>query len=434
MSRSKYWLAVIWFSIVGSIVLVQSGQYKGTMYKPTSSKPDLVIELTGRYYVGVKHLLAGNPALKNILPQLEQAFRKIHRNGIQLSSIPVLAELPGRETALRELRRIAENQDKVTGAGDITIFQKLYTEGSDALDSEERLTLERYGWLGKLALSQDKPDTDPERRAVLKSASRTVLILGIYLISIIVFLLGGLVLLIVAIVRWIKGKLKSRLLIPDNPGSPLLESFAIFSVLSIVIPFLILKIAPGFSIAAFISYILFMLLSIPWLLIHGAGWKDCRTALGWNLGKGFFREIGSGILGVIAGLPLLFCALIAGAILSRLTGVVPHQHPGINALGRSPILLFIAVCVWAPFTEETLFRGALYGYLRRSLSWVVSGIISGLIFAMFHPQGWVAAPVLGTVGFILAAIREWRGSNIASMTAHAMINGMAALVVSFGLS
>jgi membrane protease YdiL (CAAX protease family) len=156
-------------------------------------------------------------------------------------------------------------------------------------------------------------------------------------------------------------------------------------------------------------------------------------AFGWNRGKGIFRETGAGMTGYIAGLPLLLIAAICVAIIANLTGELP-SHPTVERLARSPVYLFLLACVWAPVVEETLFRGALFGYLRRSFSWVISGIITGLIFAALHPQGWIAIPALAVIGFNLSVIREWRGSIIAPITAHALSNGSVVLILILALS
>ena len=91
--------------------------------------------------------------------------------------------------------------------------------------------------------------------------------------------------------------------------------------------------------------------------------------------------------------------------------------------------VFLATCVAAPVVEETMFRGVLFRHLRDlTASWklwgsvVFSAIVNGLIFALIHPQGLVAVPVLTTlaIGFTLA--RQWRGSLLAPMTMHAIHN------------
>ena len=96
-------------------------------------------------------------------------------------------------------------------------------------------------------------------------------------------------------------------------------------------------------------------------------------------------------------------------------------------------ILFLAT-VLAPLFEETMFRGFFYRVLRRRQAFLVSGLVSGFLFAMVHPQGWIAIPALASIGFGLAGIREWRDSLIASMTAHALNNGLviSLLFVVFG--
>jgi membrane protease YdiL (CAAX protease family) len=50
------------------------------------------------------------------------------------------------------------------------------------------------------------------------------------------------------------------------------------------------------------------------------------------------------------------------------------------------------------------------------------------VFAALHPQGWTAIPVLMSIAVVLGILREWRGSSIASMTAHALNNAAVTLV------
>jgi len=96
-----------------------------------------------------------------------------------------------------------------------------------------------------------------------------------------------------------------------------------------------------------------------------------------------------------------------------------------------PSALFLAASVWAPITEELLFRGALFSHLRERFRPIISGIVVGLIFALVHPQGWPLVPVLGTIGFNFAMIRQWRGSIIPCVTAHSIHN---TLTLIFALS
>ena len=433
MAQPRMRITIAWFFIIAGIVFTQFTIYSRTDNELLkASVQNLQIQVNGKYIIGVMQLIGQNPAFEKRFSKLKRETQKIQGNRMHLSSIPIIAELSGKKAALQELNKMSENPDMVVDAGNLPLFRQIYEKGSASLDSKQLKALKRYGWIGKLALSQDKPDSDPERQAVLRSATRMVVFVGLFTMALLASLLGGLVLLIIAIVLYIKGRLHGSVMIPENSGSSLLESFAVYLVGWGVLPALIVMIAPDIRIAAILLGVAAVIISLMWPRLRGMAWKDYRPALGWNLGKGFFREVGSGIVGFITGLPLLAAAIVVVVIMIRHTGASP-SHPIINMLGQNPVYLFLLACVWAPLTEESLFRGALFGHLRKSLSWATSGIIVGLIFAVLHPQGWVTIPVLAVVGFNLCAIREWRGSIIASMTAHALHNGAAVLMLVLAL-
>jgi membrane protease YdiL (CAAX protease family) len=92
------------------------------------------------------------------------------------------------------------------------------------------------------------------------------------------------------------------------------------------------------------------------------------------------------------------------------------------------MLLFAAV-VYAPLTEEILFRGAFYGHLRQRLRPFISAAIVSIVFAAIHPQGLAGIPPLAALAFSFALIREWRGSLIGPVFAHALNNGVATVVI-----
>ena len=126
---------------------------------------------------------------------------------------------------------------------------------------------------------------------------------------------------------------------------------------------------------------------------------------------------------IVARLIGLVFVLIAVSMvtffLTRLTSGPGPSHPIMNELrgGWAHVLaIYFLACVWAPVMEETMFRGALFNHLRGRLGWLMSSLIVGLLFALVHPQGWTAIPVLGSIGAVLASVREWRGSLIGPMT------------------
>jgi membrane protease YdiL (CAAX protease family) len=164
--------------------------------------------------------------------------------------------------------------------------------------------------------------------------------------------------------------------------------------------------------------------AVLWIRLRGVGWAQMADALGWRKGEGIFREALAGMTVYIAGVPVLAAATAVTALLSELAGTTA-THPivqGVHASVAVKAFLFFLACIFAPITEETLFRGMLLGHLRFRHSWVLSAIVVSVIFAAIHPQGWTAIPVLATVAMILSVLREQRKSLIGPMTAHAMNN------------
>jgi membrane protease YdiL (CAAX protease family) len=388
---------------------------------------DLSLQITGKSIVGINSLLGQRVDLKN-LEQMAKNLQNDQNIRNQLCYVTVLAEVSGREYALAELARLRTNS--VTGGfkGDLRSFQQLYEYNAESLDAEQRNTIERYEWFGRLALSQGKAYSNPERKAVLNSAYRTVFATIILSMAVVTGVLTGLVLLAAAVVFWSKGRLRGQLVIPETPGPSLLEAFAIYITGFMALPALVALSAPGFLTGASILSVCLGIFAIFWPRIREANWKEYRKAIGWHRGRGFFREVGCGIAGYLAGLPLLALAAVFVLLLSKYTTGATPSHPIVNQLNRNTFhILLVLACVWAPVIEETFFRGVLFGYLRRRFSWVFSGVISAVLFALVHPQGLLGVPVIGMIGFTMSAIREWRGSLIASMSAHALNNGSALL-------
>jgi membrane protease YdiL (CAAX protease family) len=66
-------------------------------------------------------------------------------------------------------------------------------------------------------------------------------------------------------------------------------------------------------------------------------------------------------------------------------------------------------------------RGATAG-AGRTASIVLSGLVSAFIFAVIHPQGWVAIPALMSLALAFVILREWRGTLIPCMIVHGISN------------
>lgn len=434
--RPTWRAAVSWCFIVATVTLTQLPHYRDLQAPSNASAGDVSLQLTGRYMVGMKHFFQSIPAFHARTHALAQSLQKYRDTPSQLLVVPIMAELSGKDAALAELQRITQASAHARAAGDARLFQQLYRDGAASLNPEQRRAIARYGWIGQLALSQDSSDAHPSRKAILAAATRTVIAVIVFILAAAAAVAAGMILLVLAIVLRAKGRLGSRLMLPQNPGISLLEAFAIYLTGFLGVPAATAVFFPDLRLGAGILAVLAVPAALLWPMLGSAKWSDYRLALGLHRGRGILREIGAGIAGYLAGLPLLLAAAAVVAVLARFAGG-PPTHPIQYEIGRGPMhLLFwsMLASIWAPVVEETFFRGMLFGYLRRFMPWAATGIATAFLFAIMHPQGWIGAPLLMAIGFTLGTIREWRGSIIASMSAHALNNCMVLLLVVFALA
>ena len=136
----------------------------------------------------------------------------------------------------------------------------------------------------------------------------------------------------------------------------------------------------------------------------------------------------------IAGALLIWlAALVVGAILSA--ALVPligqPQSNAVSLLRQSFDPFFVAVivptvCLLAPVCEELLFRGALFGWLRRLLPSPAAIVLTAVLFAGAHLLP-TLFPVLFVFGLGATWVRERTGSTLNSFTMHATQNTFAVL-------
>ena len=110
------------------------------------------------------------------------------------------------------------------------------------------------------------------------------------------------------------------------------------------------------------------------------------------------------------------------------------QQLGFNNVHGGPELLitFISLVVLPPIVEELIFRGFLYGSLKKLMPLWPAVIVTSLIFAAGHlPEGGSAGPLyVGaidtfTLSLFLIYLREKTNGIYASMTLHALKNAIA---------
>lgn len=88
------------------------------------------------------------------------------------------------------------------------------------------------------------------------------------------------------------------------------------------------------------------------------------------------------------------------------------------------ILAFIIIAVIAPIAEEIIFRGFLYGRLRKHLNLPASMILVSLLFAVMHGQ-WNVGVNVFAVSLILCGLREITGTIYAGILVHIIKNALA---------
>lgn len=131
--------------------------------------------------------------------------------------------------------------------------------------------------------------------------------------------------------------------------------------------------------------------------------KRPLTALGWGLGAGLAAAaVGSGYLYLAAHWALVPDALLAGARLET------HW-------------LLLLTVVAAPLCEEFIFRGLVFGGLRRSMGLMPSMLMSAALFAIIHPPA-AMLPVF-VLGLCTACAYDRTRSLMAPVIVHAVYNG-----------
>jgi membrane protease YdiL (CAAX protease family) len=336
---------------------------------------------------------------------------------------------------------------------DIDVFEQLLdpaASGADALsaDARDRL-IDRHGWFAKAALIAHAERSDPLARELRRNAVVTLaLIVGLIGVGGLAVLLG-LGFGVVGVVLVARGVIRPRarwrqLALPATVRGAMLESVAVFLVGFVAVSFGAGLVAQALKLSPTRVSMLAQWLLLPvvlWPLVRGVRWSEWRAATGWHAGGvglgPLLREAGLGVAGYLAMLPIVVSAVLLSLLIVSMTGAQP-SHPAVaEALAGDALtiaLIYLLATVWAPIVEETVFRGAMYAALRPVVPTLLSALITGVLFAAIHPQGIALVPALASIGFVLAIIREWRGSIVGPIAAHAMHNGfiitLAVVIVS----
>lgn len=134
-------------------------------------------------------------------------------------------------------------------------------------------------------------------------------------------------------------------------------------------------------------------------------------------------------LGPAAFLPYMLVSaflLLGASKLFPWIDVAQEQELGFstNIFGVELALAFLLFVVLAPLVEEVLFRGYLYGKLRKGTNVVVSALLVSICFGVLHGQVNVGIDTFA-LSIVLCLLREFTGSIWAGVLLHAAKNGLA---------
>jgi hypothetical protein len=119
-------------------------------------------------------------------------------------------------------------------------------------------------------------------------------------------------------------------------------------------------------------------------------------------------------------------------VVSLLVSFIPgfnseqEQNVGFNDVTTVSeyIMAFVGLVILPPIFEEVLFRGYLFGRLRRYIGFWFSTIVTSIAFGLVHGQ-WNVGVDTFVLSIFLCFLREYTGSLWAPMLLHALKNGLA---------
>lgn len=453
---------VLWVLCVLSFVAVVASNQFAEKAKPESTTaevlpPDMTNELTLQTKLGVKlGSLAGQQAM--YATSVHAVLAKSTSNADHLRGAVALAEFAGPEAGMKQLeafmaRELKPGEEVLEADG--RLLKQLLGDPPVAPSESEMVGLrERHGFFADLAVSRGKPSTDPVRAELESGGIQIILVaLGAGGAALLGFF-GAVAGVVVMVTQVTKKNFRFAFVRASGGGSTLfLEAFLLFlggfAMLHIGFP-LVLSAAgvltPNAAPPAWLPAVTLLLqwsllLTIFWPLARGVSWAQWKQATGWHTGKGLGREIGAALAGYAAMLPflVLVMALLAFYMMwkhGQDPNAAPPSNPVVEMVAGTGwaelLLMFGLMTVWAPVVEETFFRGMLYRQLRGRMGVLAATVISALWFGLMHGySGFLLLPVI-TIGAGFALIREWRGSLLPTVIAHAIHNFMiGSLVIGF---
>lgn len=142
--------------------------------------------------------------------------------------------------------------------------------------------------------------------------------------------------------------------------------------------------------------------------------------------------LGRALYGFLLSLPFVYCWGLLMIYLQQIGFSIEKQSlVGIIAETRSPILLILLVFVTvviAPISEELLFRGAIYRFIKGQVHPRLALMLSALIFSLMHFNTMAYVPLF-ILGLLLARSYEVSGNIAVPIVFHALFNANTLILI-----
>lgn len=172
-------------------------------------------------------------------------------------------------------------------------------------------------------------------------------------------------------------------------------------------------------------------IGVPWKLLgQRLSWSD--VGLAQQLPR--WRDIGLALVAFVAALVVTGIAMYVASLVIPGVDLDTKQQVGFqNITQRYEMLLaFFTLVVLAPICEEFLFRGYLYGRVRKYYNALWTIVLTSLVFGLMHVYGGPGMPLQWNVmiattvlALFIGALREYTGSIWAGILVHMLKNGVA---------
>ena len=176
-------------------------------------------------------------------------------------------------------------------------------------------------------------------------------------------------------------------------------------------------------------------IGVPWAVLRQRiDWQD--IGLGQSLPE--WRDIGLAPVAFVVSMVATGVVMYVASLVLPGVDLTTEQQIGFENLTQryEMLLAFFTLVVLAPICEELLFRGYLYGRIRRHYNALWTIALTSLVFGLMHVYAGPGMPLqwnvmIGTtvLAVFIGMLREYTGSIWAGILVHMLKNGVAFFVL-----